>query len=278
MTKTFRLTLAQLNPTLGDLAGNAAKALAAWQAGRAAGADMVALPEMFLTGYQTQDLVLKPAFVRDAMAEMQALAAKIVDGPALGIGGPFWNDQGQFNAWWVLRDGAVLTRLLKHHLPHDDVFDEMRLFEAGPISGPYRIGPLTIGSPVCEDAWHPDVAETLAETGAEILLVPNGSPYRRGKLDLRMNVTVARVVETGLPLVYLNMVGGQDDQLFVKVNGQIMEAMDYKGNNSFEGGLGRVKATFEFPGNGAVKVKASYMTEPDKYVTIEGDKMLKYPG
>ncbi len=214
MTKTFRLTLAQLNPTLGDLAGNAAKALAAWQAGRAAGADMVALPEMFLTGYQTQDLVLKPAFVRDAMAEMQALAAKIVDGPALGIGGPFWNDQGHFNAWWVLRDGAVLTRLLKHHLPHDDVFDEMRLFEAGPISGPYRIGPLTIGSPVCEDAWHPDVAETLAETGAEILLVPNGSPYRRGKLDLRMNVTVARVVETGLPLVYLNMVGGQDDQLF----------------------------------------------------------------
>lgn len=214
MTKTFRLTLAQLNPTLGDLAGNAAKALAAWQAGRAAGADMVALPEMFLTGYQTQDLVLKPAFVRDAMAEMQTLAAKIVDGPALGIGGPFWNDQGHFNAWWVLRDGAVLTRLLKHHLPHDDVFDEMRLFEAGPISGPYRIGPLTIGSPVCEDAWHPDVAETLAETGAEILLVPNGSPYRRGKLDLRMNVTVARVVETGLPLVYLNMVGGQDDQLF----------------------------------------------------------------
>lgn len=212
--ETFRLTLAQLNATVGDLAGNAAKALAAWQAGRDAGAQMVLLPEMFLTGYQTQDLVLKPAFVRDAMAEMEALAAKITDGPALGIGGPYWGEAGHFNAFWVLHEGRVLTRLLKHHLPHDDVFDEMRLFDAGPISGPYRIGPLTIGTPVCEDAWHPDVAETLAETGAEILVVPNGSPYRRGKLDLRLNVTVARVVETGLPLVYLNMLGGQDDQLF----------------------------------------------------------------
>ena len=214
MADRFRLTLAQLNPTVGALAANAEKAFAAWEAGRAAGADMVALPEMFLTGYQTQDLVLKPGFVRDAMARMEALAARIKDGPALGIGGPFMDDTGSYNAWWVLQDGKVVARLLKHHLPHDDVFDEMRLFDSGPISGPYRIGPLRIGSPVCEDAWHADVAETLAETGAEILLIPNGSPYRRGKLDLRMNVIVSRVVETGLPAVYLNAVGGQDDQLF----------------------------------------------------------------
>lgn len=214
MADRFRLTLAQLNPTVGALAANAEKALVAWRAGREAGADLVALPEMFLTGYQTQDLVLKPAFVRDAMAAMERLAAQITDGPALGIGGPWWDESGHYNAWWVLQEGRVVARMLKHHLPHDDVFDEMRLFDSGPISGPYRIGPLRIGSPVCEDAWHPDVAETLAETGAEILLVPNGSPYRRGKLDLRMNVTVARVVETGLPLVYLNAVGGQDDQLF----------------------------------------------------------------
>lgn len=214
MADRFRLTLAQLNPTVGALEANAEKAFAAWEAGRAAGADMVALPEMFLTGYQTQDLVLKPGFVRDAMARMEALAARIKDGPALGIGGPFMDDTGSYNAWWVLQDGKVVARLLKHHLPHDDVFDEMRLFDSGPISGPYRIGPLRIGSPVCEDAWHADVAETLAETGAEILLIPNGSPYRRGKLDLRMNVIVSRVVETGLPAVYLNAVGGQDDQLF----------------------------------------------------------------
>ncbi len=214
MAETFRLTLAQLNATVGALSANAEKAFAAWQEGKRAGAQMVALPEMFLTGYQTQDLVLKPAFVRDAMAEMEALAARIVDGPALGIGGPWWDESGHYNAYWILQEGRVAARLLKHHLPHDDVFDEMRLFDSGPISGPYRVGPLVIGSPVCEDAWHPDVAETLAETGAEILMVPNGSPYRREKRDLRLNVTVARVVETGLPLVYLNMVGGQDDQLF----------------------------------------------------------------
>ncbi|AOZ68668.1 NAD+ synthase [Rhodobacter xanthinilyticus] len=214
MAETFRLTLAQLNATVGALSANAEKAFAAWQEGKRAGAQMVALPEMFLTGYQTQDLVLKPAFVRDAMAEMEALAARIVDGPALGIGGPWWDESGHYNAYWILQEGRVAARLLKHHLPHDDVFDEMRLFDSGPISGPYRVGPLVIGSPVCEDAWHPDVAETLAETGAEILMVPNGSPYRREKRDLRLNVTVARVVETGLPLVYLNMLGGQDDQLF----------------------------------------------------------------
>ena len=215
MADRFRLTLAQLNPTVGALAANAEKALAAWQAGREAGAQMVALPEMFLTGYQTQDLVLKPAFVRDAMAAMERLAAQIVDGPALGIGGPYWDESGHYNAYWVLLEGRVVARMLKHHLPHDDVFDEMRLFDSGPISGPYRIGPIRIGSPVCEDAWHPDVAETLAETGAEILLVPNGSPYRRDKLgDLRLPLMVSRVIETGLPLVYLNLVGGQDDQLF----------------------------------------------------------------
>ncbi|MFC5736497.1 NAD+ synthase [Sinirhodobacter huangdaonensis] len=214
MADKFRLTLAQLNATVGDFAGNAAKALAAWEAGRAAGADMVALPEMFLTGYQTQDLVLKPAFVTDAMAAMEELATKIIDGPALGIGGPWWDESGHYNAWWVLENGRVAARILKHHLPHVDLFDELRVFDSGPISGPYRVGPLVIGSPVCEDSWHADVAETLAETGAEILLVPNGSPYYRNKLDLRMNLMVSRVVETGLPLVYLNMVGGQDDQLF----------------------------------------------------------------
>lgn len=214
MTDRFRLTLAQLNPTLGALAANAAKARAAWEQARAAGADMVALPEMFLTGYQTQDLVLKPAFVAEAMARMEALAAACAEGPAIGIGAPFADESGLYNAWWVLQGGRVVARMLKHHRPNDDVFDEVRLFDEGPISGPYRIGPLRIGTPVCEDAWYEDVAETLAESGAEVLLVPNGSPYRRGKLDLRLNVTVARVVETGLPLIYLNAIGGQDDQVF----------------------------------------------------------------
>ena len=214
MADTFRLTLAQLNPTVGALQANADKAFAAWEAGRDAGAQMVALPEMFITGYQTQDLIMKPQFTQDAMAAIEALALRCAQGPAMGIGGPFAEHGKLFNAYWILEGGKVSARLLKHNLPNDDVFDEVRLFDSGPISGPYKIGPLRIGSPVCEDAWHPEVSETLAETGAEILLIPNGSPYRRDKLDLRMNVIVARVIETGLPAIYLNAVGGQDDQLF----------------------------------------------------------------
>ncbi len=214
MSDTFRLTLAQLNPTLGDIAGNAAAARAAWATGRAARADMVALTEMFITGYQTQDLILKPAFVADALAAIDGLARDCADGPALGIGGPYLKDGKLYNAYFVLQGGKATATVLKHHLPNDHVFDEKRLYTAADVHGPYTVGPLRIGTPICEDAWHPDVAETLEETGAEILLVPNGSPYHRGKPNLRLNLMVARVVETGLPLVYLNMVGGQDDQVF----------------------------------------------------------------
>ena len=214
MTETFRLTLAQLNPTVGAIAANAAKARAAWDQGRRAGANMVALSEMFITGYQTRDLIMKPAFVRDAMAALEQLALDCKDGPALGIGGPWWDGQNLYNAFWVMQQGRVVARVLKHHLPNDTVFDEVRQFTSGPVSGPYRIGPLRIGTPICEDAWHEDVAETLAETGAEILLVPNGSPYYRNKYDRRVGLMVARVIETRLPLIYLNMVGAQDDQVF----------------------------------------------------------------
>lgn len=210
----FRLTLAQLNPVVGDIAGNAAKARSAWAEAKAAGADMLALTEMFITGYQTQDLILKRVFADAAEAAILALAADCAEGPAIGIGGPARVGDRLHNAWWVLQGGKVVAKVLKHHLPNSDVFDEKRIFSPADVSGPYRIGPVRIGTPICEDAWHPDVAETLAETGAEILLVPNGSPYHRGKPNLRLNLMVARVVETGLPLVYLNMVGGQDDQVF----------------------------------------------------------------
>jgi NAD+ synthase len=214
MADRFRLTLAQLNPVVGDLEGNAVRARAAWDQAKAGQADMVAFPEMFITGYQTQDLVLKPAFHKAAMSVIEALARDCADGPAIGIGGPYAENGKLYNAWYVLAGGTIRARVLKQHLPNEDVFDEQRLFDAGPPQGPYSIGSLRIGSPVCEDAWHPDVAETLAETGAEMLLVPNGSPYCHGKLDIRQNLMVARVIETGLPLVYLNMVGGQDDQVF----------------------------------------------------------------
>jgi len=214
MADRFRVTLAQLNPVMGDIDGNAARARAAWEQARDAGADLVAFTEMFITGYNAQDLIMKPAFHTAAMAAVEALAKACADGPALAIGAPFAEGGRLYNAYWICRGGRVVSRVLKHHLPNETVFDEVRVYDSGPIGGPYSVGDTRVGSPICEDAWHTDVAETLAETGAEFLLVPNGSPYYRGKFDTRMNHMVARVVETGLPLIYLNMVGGQDDQVF----------------------------------------------------------------
>ena len=214
MADTFRITLCQLNPTVGDLTGNAALARAAWEEGRDAGADMVALPEMFITGYNAQDLVVKPVFHKAAMAAVEALAIECADGPALAIGGPWAEDGKLYNAYLICKGGKIASKSLKHHLPNETVFDEVRIFDAGPLGGPYSVGNTRVGSPICEDAWHEDVAETLAETGAEFLLIPNGSPYYRDKFETRLNHMVSRVVETGLPLIYLNMVGGQDDQVF----------------------------------------------------------------
>ncbi len=214
MADRFRLTLAQLNATVGDLAGNSARARTAWEAGRAAGADLVALPEMFITGYNTQDLVMKPSFHQAAIAAIERLARYCADGPAIAIGGPALEGAGLYNAYYILQGGQVTARVFKHHLPNETVFDEKRIYQSGDVTGPYTVRGLRIGSPICEDAWHEDVAETLAETGAEMLLVPNGSPHYRDKIDTRQNLMVARVVETGLPLVYLNLVGGQDDQVF----------------------------------------------------------------
>ncbi|MCC5972441.1 MAG: NAD+ synthase [Rubellimicrobium sp.] len=214
MSDHFRLTLAQLNPVLGDMAGNAARVREVWATARAEGADMVAFPEMFLTGYQTQDLVMKPAFHRDAMARIVALAADCADGPILGIGAPWFEEGRLYNAFHILRGGRIVARTLKHELPNYNVFDELRHYSSGPIQGPFDAGPLRIGTPVCEDAWFPDVCEAMAESGAEAFVVANGSPYFRGKFPIRLNQMVARVTETGLPLVYLNMVGGQDDQVF----------------------------------------------------------------
>ncbi len=214
MDERFRVTMVQANPVLGAIAANAERAFAEWQASRAAGVDLVAMTEMFLTGYQTQDLVLKAAFVEAAETALLALTKRITDGPALAIGLPLRRAGQLFNAYVYLKDGKVLAEVLKHDLPNDSVFDEKRIFASAPLQVPFQLGPVKIGTPICEDAWHAGVALAHAHAGAEILLVPNGSPYHRGKPSVRVNLMRWRVSDTGLPLIYLNMVGGQDDQVF----------------------------------------------------------------
>ena len=214
MADTFRLTLAQLNPAVGDVAGNARAAKQAWQQGLEAGSDLVALPEMFIAGYNPQDLIMKPAFIAACEQAIAELAQECADGPALAIGGPCLEAGALYNAYYILQGGQITATVKKHHLPNDAVFDEKRLFTPADVTGPYTVNGVRIGSPICEDAWQPDVAETLEETGAEFLLIPNGSPYFRNKQETRLNLMVSRVIETGLPLIYLNMVGGQDDQVF----------------------------------------------------------------
>ncbi|MFP7570020.1 NAD+ synthase [Marivita sp. S2033] len=215
MTDRFRITLAQLNPTVGDLAGNAAKARAAWEQGRDAGADLVALPEMFITGYQAQDLTVKPAFVAAVRDEIESLAEACADGPALTIGGPsVGEDLRLHNSYFTLDGGQIASVVHKYFLPNFNVFDEVRLFSRDMMQGPVAVRGVRIGMPICEDTWYPDVVEALEESGAEFLLVPNGSPYFRDKFETRLNHMVGRVIESRLPLIYLNMVGGQDDQVF----------------------------------------------------------------
>lgn len=214
MDNSFRLVVAQLNPKAGDLEGNAKKVRLAFQEAKEMNANLVAFPEMFLIGYQVGDLVRKPAFVTEVMKLVDILALEFESGPSVGLGAPYWDGEKLFNAYYILANGKIETIIKKHFLPNDNEFDEKRYFSEGPISGPYNVDGVRIGSPICEDAWHQDVCEAQVESGAEIFVVPNGSPYWRDKREERLQAMIARVIETGIPLVYLNMVGGQDDQGF----------------------------------------------------------------
>ena len=221
MSEQFTITLAQLNPTVGDVAGNAPKARAARAQARADGADLIAFPELFIAGYPPEDLVLKPAFQSACRAAIEELARETADGgPAMLIGSPWVEDGKLYNACALLDEGRIAALRFKANLPNYGVFDEKRLFARGPAAGPVTVRGIRVGVPICEDIWleesedYENVVECLAETGAEILVVPNGSPYARNKNDLRLSVAVARVAESGLPLIYLNQVGGQDELVF----------------------------------------------------------------
>ena len=179
------------------------------------------LPELFITGYPPEDLVLKPAFQAACRAAVEELARETADGgPAVLIGTPWVEDGKLYNACALLDGGRIAALRFKANLPNYGVFDEKRLFARGPAAGPVTIRGIRVGVPICEDIWleesedYENVVECLAETGAEILVVPNGSPYARDKNDLRLSIAVARVTESGLPLVYLNQIGGQDELVF----------------------------------------------------------------
>jgi len=200
---------------VGDIDGNREQIREARSLAADAGADLVVCGELTLSGYPPEDLVLKHAFQDAIKSAVEALALETGDGgPALLVGAPWRTEAGLFNAALLLDDGQITSVRLKHELPNYGVFDEKRVFAAGPLPGPMSFRGVRLGVMVCEDMWFGDVAECLQESGAEIIVVLNGSPFETDKLDERLSYAVARITETGLPLVYVNLVGGQDELVF----------------------------------------------------------------
>jgi NAD+ synthase len=214
------IAVAQLNPTVGDISGNLECARKAREQAAGDGADLVAFSELFIAGYPPEDLVLKPAFQAACRSAVETLARDTADGgPGVLIGAPWVEDGKLYNAYALLAGGRVAAIRFKVNLPNYGVFDEKRVFASGPLPGPISYRGVRLGIPVCEDTWtdwgdYENVVECLTETGAEILIVPNGSPYWRDKAEVRLNVSVQSVAVSGLPLIYVNQIGGQDELVF----------------------------------------------------------------
>jgi len=223
MTDTLRIALAQINPTVGDIDGNLALLRRRRAEAAALGADLVVATELCVSGYPPEDLVLKPMFLKAVRDAVAALAEDTADGgPGLLVGAPWGESDDPMtplrrqvtNAALLLDEGRIVGRTDKHELPNYGVFDEVRVFKPGPLAGPMAFRGVRFGVMVCEDMWKADAAECLGESGAEILVVINGSPYESDKLDERLQLAVKRVTETQLPLIYVNQVGGQDELVF----------------------------------------------------------------
>jgi NAD+ synthase len=215
VTDRLRIALAQLNPKVGDIAGNLALARQALSDATAAKADILLLSELFLTGYFPDDLLFKPKFVEDAMQAARDLAADTAGTGVALILPTVWRDKtGLHNSVVVAENGEIIATRLKRELPNDDVFYERRYFVPGVLQEPVTIKGVSVGIPICEDIWHPWVCGHLVQRGAEILLCPNGSPYWTNKQHIRKELVRARVAEDRVPLLYLNQVGGQDELVF----------------------------------------------------------------
>ena len=208
------IALAQVNPIVGDVAGNAALVRRTRDQAAALGADLVVFSELVLVGYPPEDLVLRPALVDAVAAVVRELAAESADGgPGLVVTFPWRDHDGVHNSVALIADGQLEVRF-KHELPNYGVFDEKRVFSPGPLPDPVTFRGVRLGIPICEDIWFADVAAHLAGEGAELLLVPNGSPFEVEKFQQRLDLAQARAAETGLSLAYVNQVGGQDELVF----------------------------------------------------------------
>ncbi len=211
----FKLALAQLNPVVGDIDGNLKKVQGAREQAAAGGADLVVFTELFLTGYPIEDLALKPALQAAAREACEQLAAETSGGgPAVIVGLPWGEGPLVYNALALLDGGRIDALRFKYNLPNYGVFDEKRVFAPGPLPRPIAFRGLSLGVPVCEDIWAEEVCGALGAAGADLLIVPNGSPYWHDKLPQRLAVARRRVEETGLPLAYVNQIGGQDELVF----------------------------------------------------------------
>lgn len=213
MKTPLTVAVAQLNCVVGDLSGNARRILDAVARAKAAGADVVLTPELALCGYPPEDLLLRPAFLDACAIELASLAAQ-VEGITVLVGYPSAQGGSRYNAAAVIQDGRVVANYFKHRLPNYEVFDEERYFEPGTEACVFELKGVKIGVNICADVWEPGAAEVARNAGAELLLVLNASPFHMDKQRLRYEVLRERIADTGLPVAYCNLVGGQDELVF----------------------------------------------------------------